>query len=166
MEQTSITQLQMDLADPISLSRKEHLEIIDQAHWLHRSLGREDRISAVSLPAPLVCRILDRTCRWGSIYALYCRMDTDEVSFGTKGVWKTGGRKVCEFVLSHTTEEDLLLCNWTLELMHREHFNAIGQDPGDCQETFYRDGKQMDRDVLLAQAEELFGPLPKKEWET
>jgi len=81
-------------------------------------------------------------------------------------VWTTGGRKVCEFVLSHTTEEDLLLCNWTLELMHREHFNAIGQDPGDCQETFYRDGKQMDRDVLLAQAEELFGPLPKKEWET
>ena len=136
----------------IALTKNELVEIYQQAWRRHRA--RPGYRQLVALRADLMARILGRKVRHDSKHVYTADADTDEIACGQQQVWKTGGRQVIEWVLAHTSEEDLALCDYVDRLMWLSHCcNLAAAGNPICPEhapTALRNGKQVPEDEYWA----------------
>jgi len=145
---------------PDGLTEKELGLMRYEAAGLHRGWH------LVSLPSPLMSRLLGRKCP-GANWQYTANSETDEVTCGGV-VWKTGGKAVCAMCFAVATIESLAHLDYVLELMWRLHWNkqfALGhvlrRDSG---EKSWRNGKQLseiERARMLAECETRYAKLPE-----
>lgn len=143
----------------ITLTQDEMLDVYQRAWWLHRARPGHRRL--VGLRANLTARILGRKARHDSKCIYTADTDTGEITWGLQRVWKTGGRQVAEWVLAHTPEEDLALCDYVERLTWLSHccnLAAAGHPTyPEHTPTAWRNGEQMPEDeyrVMLRRLDE------------
>ena len=144
----------------ITLTQNEMVEVHQQGWRRHR--GRSGHRRLVDLRANLMARVLGRKVHHNSRYVYTADADTDEVTCGRQRVWKTGGRQVVEWVMAHTSEEDLALSDYVEQLMWLSHCcNLAAAGRPICPEhapTAWRNGKQMPEDEYRAMLQRLDEP--------
>ena len=129
----------------ITLTQDEMVEVHQQGWRRHRTRAGRSHRRLVDLRANLMARILGRKAHHNSRCVYTADADTDEVTCGRQRVWKTGGRQVVEWVMAHTSEEDLALSDYVEQLMWLSHCCnlAVAGHPT-CPEhtpTAWRDGE-------------------------
>jgi hypothetical protein len=137
-----------------TLTLDEMLEVHWQAWRCHRARPGRRRRQLVDLRANLMARILGRKARHGNRHVYTADADTDEISCGLQRIWKTGGRQIVVWILAHTTEDDLALCDYAERLMWLSHYTnlVVAGHPVHPEHapTAWRDGKQMPEDEYRA----------------
>jgi len=136
----------------IALTQDEVVEIHQQAWWCHRAKPGYRRLAV--LRANLMARILGRKAHHNSTYVYTADADTDEITCGRQRIWKTGGRRVIEWALAHTSEGDLALSDYVERLMWLSHccnLAAAGHPTfPEHAPTARRDGKQVPEEKYQA----------------
>ena len=147
-----------------------------EALVIHKSAWQYHRNTAsrfVSLPAPLMARILGRKVHHNELHVYTGDIDTDYIACGLKLVWKTGARRVVMWILDHTSEIDLALIDYADQLIWLRHCQArarqglpmiLGNAPA-----AYRDGQQVSPEkhkALLQQIEQEIAALASIQTET
>jgi hypothetical protein len=135
------------LGQEITLTQEEMLEVHWQAWRCHRTRPGKRRRRLVDLQANLMTRILGRKARHGNRHVYTADAHTDEITCGLRRIWRTGGRQVEVWVLAHTTEDDLALCDYVKGLTWLSHCCnlVVAGYPVHPKHapTAWRDGKQM-----------------------
>lgn len=141
-ERTTVTNVK---GRQITLNRDEMVEIHQQAWRRHRARPGYRRL--VALRANLMARILGRKAHHDSKHVYTADADTDEITCGRQQIWKTGGQRVVEWILAHTSEGDLALSDYVERLMWLSHYcNLVAAGRLACPEhapVAWRNGKRM-----------------------
>ena len=140
----------------MNITDDEALVIHESAWQYHRNTDKR----FVSLPAPLMARILGRKAHHNGLNVYTGDTNTDCITCGLKLVWRTGARQVVKWVLAHTSEKDLALIDYADQLIWLGHCrNRVRQGfpviSGNAP-TAYRDGRQLspeEHGALLQQAD-------------
>ena len=150
----------------ITLTQDEMVEVHQQAWRRHRTKPGHRRL--VALRANLAARILGRKAHHNSRCVYTADADTDDVTCGRQRVWKTGGRQVVEWIMAHTSEEDLALSDYVEQLMWLSHCcNLAAAGHPTCPEhapKAWRDGEQMPEDEYRAMLQRLDACHEYSQW--
>ncbi|MGB3203724.1 MAG: hypothetical protein WBB28_01910 [Crinalium sp.] len=144
------------------------IEIQGAAHQLHKIYQNKEFKTRTSLLAATVSQILGRKCPATTSGSTFCCFaDSDAVMHGLKTVWKTGGKKVCDFVIKSVTADQLDLIDYAHEVTCRSHRQKEGQSDHESEqlETAYRWGErlpELERLNIVLNMERRVGSLKQK----
>ena len=154
----------------ITLTQDEMVQVHQQGWRRHRTRAGQSHRRLADLRANLAARILGRKAHHNSRCVYTADADTDEVTCGRQRAWKTGDRQVVEWVMAHTSEEDLALSDYVEQLMWLSHCcNLAAAGRPICPEhapTAWRNGEQMPEDEYRAMLQRLDACHEYSQWST